>query len=138
MAYNMNGRSSAMDFSDGAASMPGLGMDAHPDVTLNAGNPNLQRNATERNRMQGLMRIPTMRGMRDGAPMDAKKLSMKERWDLWMVNEGGRRLFFYFIVLLHVLVFIFGWFNYALKDNEVTARATFGVTFGEQLLLLVF
>ncbi|KAH8109128.1 NADPH oxidase isoform 2 [Phellopilus nigrolimitatus] len=123
MAYNMK-RSSGLDFSD-----RGSTFDAHPDVVLSAGNPNLQRNKTERSRMQGLMRIPTMRGMGNKPLTDARKLSLKERWDLWMVNEGGRRLFFYFIVFLHVLVFIFGWFNYALKDNEVTARATFGVTF---------
>lgn len=135
----MNGRASGFDFSDGATAGPtGLTMDAHPDLTLNMGNPNLQRNVTERNRMQGLMRIPTMRGIRDPTPMDAKSLTLKERWDLWMVNEGGRRLFFYFIILLHILVFLFGWFNYALKDNEVTARATFGVTFGACFLWIIY
>lgn len=120
-------RSSGLDFSDRGSS----NLDAHPDIALNAGNPNLQRNKTERQRMQGLMRIPTMRGTASAEPMDAKKLSLKERWDLWMVNEGGRRLFFYAIILLHVLVFIFGWFHYSLKDNLVGSRATFGITFGE-------
>lgn len=81
--------------------------------------------------MQGLMRVATMRGAVNKEPIVAKKLSLKERWDLWMVNEGGRRLFFYAIILLHILVFIFGWFNYALKDNLVNARATFGITYGE-------
>lgn len=103
-------------------------MDAHPDVMLNMGIPNLQRNMSERNRMQRLMRIPTMRGR---LPMDARnlKLMLKERRDLWMVNESGHRLF-YFIIFLHILFLIFGWSNYVLKDNYVTARATFGVTFG--------
>ncbi len=32
-------------------------VDPHPDVVLNTGNPNLQRNKSERNRLQGLMRI---------------------------------------------------------------------------------
>lgn len=126
MAYNMK-RSSGLDFSDRGST---AAMDAHPDLTLNMGNPNLQRNKTERMRMQGLMRIPT-RGAAAVPTTDSKNLSLKERWDLWMVNEGGRKLFFYVICLLHVLVFIFGWLHYSLKDNLVGSRATFGITFGK-------
>ena len=110
-------------------------LDTHPDVVLNPGNPVLSRNKSERNRLQGLMRIPTMTAK--AGPMDVKNMSWKEKWDHWMINEGGRRLFFFAWIFLHILVFIFGWFNYALKDNEVGARATFGVTFGEFLLCLV-
>ena len=82
--------------------------------------------------MQGLMRIPTMRnGAATNAAVENKQLTLKERWDLWMVNEGGRRMFFYIFVLLHIIVFVFGWLHYSLKDNLVTSRATFGITFGE-------
>ena len=101
MAYNMK-RSSGLDFSDGAPAL-----DAHPDLTLNMGNPNLQRNKTERMRMQGLMRIPTMRnGAVTNAAVENKQLTLKERWDLWMVNEGGRRMFFYIFVLLFTIFFL--------------------------------
>jgi hypothetical protein len=47
-----------------------------------------------------------------------------------MINEGGKRLFFFIWVFLHLLVAVFGFINYQLKDNLTTARATFGVTFG--------
>ena len=129
MAYNMK-RSSGLDFSD-----RGSGLEAHPDLTLNVGSTHLQRNKTERQRMQGLMRIPTMRGLGTTQPTDATNLSLKERWDLWMVNEGGRRIFFMLFLLLHIFVFTFGWLHYANKDNLVTARSLFAGTFGEWLLL---
>ena len=46
-----------------------------------------------------------------------------------MINEGSKRLFFSAWVLLHLLVAVFGFLNYNLKDNLTTARATFGITF---------
>lgn len=129
--HSYDKRSSGLDFSDSSSTL-----NAHPDLVLNASAPSLQRNKTERNRLQGLMRLPTMRGMSTSAPTtDKKKLSLKERWNLWMVNEGGRRIFFYAVCFLHVLVFIFGWYHYANKDNLVTARATFGITYGALLPL---
>ena len=62
--------------------------------------------------------------------MDMKTMSMKERFDAWMVNEGGRRIFFGLWVFVHALVFAFGFVHYELKDNLTGARATFGITFG--------
>jgi NADPH oxidase len=113
-----------MDFMDRA---PPPVLDAHPDLVVNTSNPVLQRNRSERNRLQGLMRIPTITNPNRAA---AQPRTLKERWDLWMINEGGRRLFFFTWIFLHLLVFIFGWFHYQLKDNNVTARALFGETFG--------
>jgi len=114
-----------LDFSDGAPP-PHY---AHPDLTFNADAPqpsHLQRNKTERRRLQGLQRtnITTTKAV---GPYEPRTL--KEKWDLWMINEGGKRLFFAVWVLLHLLVAIFGVFNYGMKDNLNTARATFGVTF---------
>lgn len=120
-------RSSGLDFSDRG----GPTLDMHPDLTLSAGNPNLQRNKSERNRLQGLMRVPTLSSVNSST--DKKQMTMKEKWDLWMINEGGRRLFFFTWIFLHLLVFTFGWLNYQLKDNSVGARATFGETFGESI-----
>jgi len=44
-----------------------------------------------------------------------------------MVNEGGRRLFFFVWIFLHALVFGLGMVNYGYKDNLNNARATFGL-----------
>ena len=99
MAYNK--RSSGLDFSD-----RGSTLDQHPDLVLNSGAPSLQRNKTERTRLQGLMRIPT----RARASRDPSSMTWKERFNIWMINEGGRRIFFYVIILLHILVFVFGIF----------------------------
>jgi len=46
-----------------------------------------------------------------------------------MINEGGRQLFFGVWIFLHLLVAVFGFLNYQLKDNSVLARAAFGITF---------
>lgn len=112
-----------MDFADRAPPL-----DEHPDmVVANPGKANLQRNKTERRRLQGLMRVEST-GPRTTA-VDMKKMSAKERFDLWMVNEGGRRIFFFLWVFTHALVFTFGFVHYQLKDNLTQARATFGITF---------
>lgn len=113
------------DFSDGA--QPPL--DAHPDLNYNVDAPqpaHLQRNKTERRRLQGLQRSNTTTS-KPVTPYEPKTL--KEKWDLWMINEGGRRLFFAVWIFLHLLVAFFGVLHYGLKDNLTTARATFGVTF---------
>jgi hypothetical protein len=118
---------SGMDFADRAPPL-----DAHPDmVVTDPRKPNLQRNKTERRRLQGLMRSDsTTNGNRAPAgPMDVKRMSMAERWDAWMVNEGGRQIFFGLWILLHALAFAFAFVNFSLKDNLNGARGTFGVTF---------
>ena len=43
---------------------------------------------------------------------------------------GTRRLFMIFWAILHAVAFAFSIVHYDLKDNLVTARATFGWTFG--------
>ena len=116
-------RSSGLDFSDGR--VPAL--EQHPDVAVNASQPShLQRNKTERRRLQGLQRSDTMTATK---VTPYKPSTMREKWSLWMINEGGRRLFFFVWIFLHLLVGVFGVLHYQLKDNLVGARATFGVTF---------
>ncbi|KAI0074348.1 NADPH oxidase [Panus rudis PR-1116 ss-1] len=114
-------RSSGLDFSDGK--MPNL--DQHPDLRANPGASHLQRNKTERRRLQGLQRSNTTSSVR--APY--RPQGWREKWDHWMINEGGRRLFFFVWVFLHLIVTAFGFMHYQLKDNSVGARATFGITF---------
>lgn len=58
-----------------------------------------------------------------------KDLTMREKFDKWMINEGYRRFFVFVFVSLHALVFAFGFVNYAVKDSLQIARNTFGPTY---------
>ncbi|KAA1471994.1 NADPH oxidase [Dentipellis sp. KUC8613] len=122
----MDGRSSGFDFADKPPAF-----DEHPDLANYATGRNqpshLQRNKTERRRLQGLQRSDTAASRR--APVVYKPKTLSEKWNLWMINEGGRRLFFAVWILLHLLVAVFGFLNYQFKDNLTGARKTFGITF---------
>ncbi|KAJ7445775.1 NADPH oxidase [Mycena galericulata] len=110
-------RSSGLDFSD---RLPAL--DQHPDMD-NFKGASLQRNKTERNRLQGLQRSNT----NSKKPTGPKGLG--ERVSLWLINEGQRHLFFATFLFLHLIVAVLGFMHYGLKDNLNNARATFGITF---------
>ena len=56
---------------------------------------------------------------------------MREKFDKWMINEGGKWMFLFFFGILHVLVIVLGFMNYDLKDNSVGARSVFGITYRE-------
>ncbi|KAI0061220.1 NADPH oxidase [Artomyces pyxidatus] len=117
-----NKRSSGLDFSDRAPTL-----DAHPDLAnYSNGAQHLQRNKTERRRLQGLQRSNTT-GSKPS--MVYVPTTFREKWNKWMINEGGRRLFFGVWVFLHLIVAVFGFLHYQLKDNLVGARALFGITF---------
>ncbi|KAI1768503.1 ferric reductase NAD binding domain-containing protein [Hypoxylon sp. FL1150] len=58
-----------------------------------------------------------------------KELTMREKFDKWMINEGYRRFFVFVFMALHAMVFAFGFVNYAVKDNLQIARDTFGPTY---------
>ena len=123
-------RQSAMDFSDGK--IPSL--EQHPDIVISGNQPShLQRNKTERRRLQGLQRTNTNAAAPVGPYVPQ---TMLEKYNHWMINEGGRRLFFFTFLFLHCLVIAFGFMHYQLKDSSVGARATFGITFREYFLLL--
>ncbi|GLB39986.1 putative NADPH oxidase [Lyophyllum shimeji] len=119
-------RSSGLDFSDGK----GSALEQHPDIPSNyAGGTqptHLQRNKTERRRLQGLQRTLTTTSVTSAPP---KPTTLRQRFDLWMINEGGRQLFFGVWIFLHLLVAVFGFIHYQMKDNSVTARQNFGITF---------
>lgn len=122
--------SDGLDFSDRAPAY-----EEHPDLTNNyttANEPShLARNKTERRRLQGLQRTFTgSSSATNPANYAYTPQTWKEKWDLWMINEGGRRIFFFVWVFLHLAVAALGTVHYGLKDNLVTARKTFGVTFG--------
>lgn len=48
----------------------------------------------------------------DEAP---REMTYKEQFDVWMINEGYRRLFVGVFIGLHAMVFGFGFMNYFLK-----------------------
>lgn len=122
--------SSGLDFFDRVPAY-----EQHPDLTNKYTAVNepshLSRNKTERWRLQGLQRTLTDPSTSTN-PADYVYVpkTWKEKWDLWMINEGGRRIFFFAWVFLHLAVAALGSVHYGLKDNLVTARKTFGITFG--------
>ncbi|KAK7052471.1 FAD-binding FR-type domain-containing protein [Favolaschia claudopus] len=115
-----NKRSSGLDFSDGNPTLNAYTTDA-PATAFD------QRNKAERARIQGLMYTTKPQGQLRHDPTRPKKL--KERFSLWLINEGRQRIFFATFILLHLLVAALGLVHYGLKDNLVTARQTYGVTF---------
>ncbi|KAF8837003.1 NADPH oxidase B [Paxillus ammoniavirescens] len=125
MAYK---RSSGLDFKD---RNPFL--DQNPFLTSSdydhagASIPNsLHRNKAERIRLQGIQQT-WVNGNTVKGPQKPRTLGQK--FDLWMINEGGKRLFFFSWIFFHCLVIAFGFMNYQLSDDLTTARATFGITY---------
>lgn len=86
----------------------------------------LHRNKPERDRLQGIQQT-WMNGSIPKGPQ--KPHTLGQRFDLWMINEGGKRLFFFSWIFFHCLVIAFGFMNYQLSDDLTTARATFGITY---------
>lgn len=119
-----NKRSSGLDFSDGRG--PNRTMENHPDLA-DKGSTHLQRNKTERRRLQGLQR--TLTNVSTFKAETANEASWTYKFNIWLINEGGRQLFFGVWIFLHLVVTAFGFVHYQTKDNLVTARATFGITF---------
>ncbi len=81
---------------------------------------------TERTRSTPLSRLLLSGEVSGEAP---RGLTLKEKFERWMVNEGSRRMLVGLFVLVHGLIFAFGFMNYQLKDNLTTARSTFGITY---------
>ncbi|TGZ85063.1 hypothetical protein EX30DRAFT_302109 [Ascodesmis nigricans] len=59
---------------------------------------------------------------------ERQAMTLGQKIDRWMVNEGYRRIFIALFILLHLLVFGFGFMHYSLKDNLVGPREIFGIT----------
>jgi hypothetical protein len=117
-------RSSGLDFSDRRDAL-----DAHPDVALlRAPSSSLQRNKSERRRLQGVMRTTTPV---DGQtlPSQMKDSSIMERYHTWLINGGRAKVIFGFYIFLHVLVWTFGFLHYQLKDIFTSTRSILGVGF---------
>uniref|UniRef100_A0A0W0G8Y0 FAD-binding FR-type domain-containing protein n=1 Tax=Moniliophthora roreri TaxID=221103 RepID=A0A0W0G8Y0_MONRR len=107
----------------------------HPDLIIQRSNTvHLQRNKTERHRLQGLQRTLSETSGGSSAskrptPNNPATMTLYYRWKLWMINEGGRQLFFGVFIFLHLLVGVLGYIHYQVKDNLNNARRTFGAGF---------
>jgi len=128
--------SSGLDFSDGDLSR---NLEYHPDLAFNATTTgaqpsHLERNKSERRRLQGLQRSDTTATAHQ-APQEP--LTFGQKFAVWRINEGGRQFFFATWILLHLLVLGFGFINYELWDDYTGARKTFGVTFGMSSLSIL-
>jgi len=117
-------RSSGLDFADRRPSPMTNTFDEHPD--LDNGKVHLQRNVSERKRMQGLQRTLTNASSIMSPPTER---TFKEKFNIWLINEGSRQIFFGTWIFLHILVIVFGFIFYVLSDNLEDARATFGITY---------
>ncbi|KAJ7756067.1 ferric reductase NAD binding domain-containing protein [Mycena maculata] len=91
------------------------------------GSRHLQRNQTERWRLQGVHKVTGNSGGSVAKSTEPK--GFVERLNVWMINEGQRHLFFAVFLVLHLVAAILAWLHYSLKDNLVGARAEFGITF---------
>lgn len=94
----------------------------------------LQRNKTERARTGGIATAiqARARGEKVVKPTDGAgevPEGYARRLQLWMINEGPKRLALGVFFLVHFLVLVLGAIHYQLKDNLVNSRATFGETF---------
>ena len=118
-------RSSGLDFADRRPSNTINAFEQHPDNQDND-SLRLQRNRSERKRLQGLQRTLT-NASSYMAPRTQR--TFKEKFNVWLINEGGRQIFFGSWIFLHLLVIVFGFLNYELSDDLVNARATFGITY---------
>lgn len=59
----------------------------------------------------------------------AQALTLGQKLDRWMVNEGARRIFVAMFILLHLMVFTFGFLTYYIRDNLSSARQLLGITY---------
>lgn len=78
---------------------------------------------SERARWPPLTRM-LMSGEMSGEP--PRDLTFKEKLDVWMVNEGYRRISVGVFAVVHLMVFVFAFLNFDLKDNLTGARSAFG------------
>lgn len=81
---------------------------------------------SERDRWPPLTRMLMSGEMSGEAPRD---LTWREKLDRWLAQQGSQNLFVFMFVVVHSMIFAFGFTNYHLKDNLNEARATFGVTY---------
>jgi NADPH oxidase len=119
----------SLGFHSAAAYVPSDNLRDHPDLTESSvSGAALQRNRTEGTRLQVQKTVPTSKG-----PTERK--TFEEKLNIWLINEGGNKLFFGVWIFLHLLVASLGFTHFSWKDNLTNARALFGVTYRAQFSL---
>ena len=89
----------------------------------------LGRSASTKSTRERVPPLARMLMSRDMSGEPIRDLTLIEKLQRWMVNEGSRRLTVGLFMFVHAMVFSFGFMNYYLKDNLTNARATFGLTY---------
>jgi NADPH oxidase 2 len=123
-------RSSGLDFSDRPPHTSDS-FEQYPDLE-DYQVVHLQRNRTERRRLQGLQRTLTNASFHT-PPIQR---TFKEKFDVWLINDGGRHIFLGTWIFLQLLVVVFGFLEYQLSDDLVGARATYGITYRAPFLFI--
>ncbi|KAF9257891.1 NADPH oxidase [Marasmius fiardii PR-910] len=106
----------------------------HPDLPTNVHAGRIfQRNQSERFRLQGLqLDLSAAEKEQNQQQEQEQQLEGKNeggllyRWQLWMINEGARIIFFSAFIFLHILLAIMGYIHYQVKEDFSRARKTFG------------
>jgi NADPH oxidase 2 len=129
--FNKVKRSSGLDFSDRGNTWYPMEefQENYGSEETQPGNP--QWNKNERDRLQGLERSQTHTSVSSSPHGPYKPETIGDRWRTWMINEGGKRFFFSVWIFLHILVAVFGFMTYQMKDLYNNARSTFKLGFGK-------
>ncbi|KAM0751200.1 NADPH oxidase B [Meredithblackwellia eburnea MCA 4105] len=89
-------------------------------------------NESEKYRLQGLMRPASILSVASSGEFGGSSSAGKqpttrwERWKVYMINEGSRRIFVCVWVFLHAVIYCFGFLN---VNNLNNARHTFHITY---------
>jgi hypothetical protein len=121
--------SSSFDFKDGSITYEEpWNQDPDPRESYVSGGV-MERNKTERGRLQEIQKkTPSITG-----PVERRTL--KERFNVWLINEGSKKLFLAVWIFLHLLVAAFGFTHYYWNDHYINVRALLGITYRTQFSL---
>ena len=80
----------------------------------------------ERARLPPLARMLVSGEMSSDPP---RQLTWREKANRWFVHHAAQHVFVSIFIVVHAMIFAFGFVNYHMKDNMTNARATFGITY---------
>lgn len=86
----------------------------------------MESNKPERARWPPLTRMLMSGEMSAEPPRD---LTWREKVSRWLAQQGSKHLFVFMFMVVHSMIFAFGFINYHMKDNMSQARLTFGTSY---------
>ncbi|KAG8812631.1 hypothetical protein FRC18_002869 [Serendipita sp. 400] len=102
----------------------------HPDVTkMPAKRELLERNKSERRRLQGLVRAGGEEGARETRRRVRGINGLMNKWHTWLINGGRAYLLFATFILLHIMVIVMGLLHFQIKDTFTKLRKAVGFGF---------